>query len=94
MEINIREEDVGKEYLKALESVLNIRKERRLMYGDSFLSDDYSLLFNIIDGKRNRFECLIKQENKGIPIYHKKCDEIIDIINYYLFILTKLQVQT
>lgn len=80
----VKAEQVGKEYLEALEAVLKIREERRKMYGDSFLTDEYSLLFNIIDGKRKRFSILPADQ------VEKKKDEIIDIINYYVFILAKL----
>ena len=80
----MEEQKFGKEYLKALDKVLNIRAERRLDYGDSFLNDTIESLLTIIDGKRNRFNVLMKSETKNVPRIE---DQIIDMINYYLFIL-------
>ena len=79
MEIN--ENDVGKEFLAALELAINIRKERRLIYCDSFKEDDVNLLLTILKGKINRIE-------KGLS-EDKKLDDALDCLNYSCFIATK-----
>lgn len=89
MEIKIKSEDVGKEYLLALDEVLKIRKERFKIYGDSFLDDSIEDLMVYARGKLHRFEVMQKlrtQKNN----YEKHEDQILDCINYCLFIYAKL----
>lgn len=82
-----KEEKYGKEYLEAIDKILKIRADRKKVYGDSFLNDSIESLLNVIDGKRNRYNVIEKSKTN----FHKLEDQIIDIINYYLFILCLLK---
>ena len=77
------ENELGIEYIEAITKVIAIREDRRKIYGDSFLQESMNNILAIIDGKRNRFNVL-RNTN---PSHPKTEDEIIDIINYYLFLL-------
>jgi len=82
-----KEEKYGKKYLKAINKVLKIRAERKKVYGNSFLDDSIESLLYIIDGKRNRYDVIKKSKEN----FHKLEDQIVDIINYYIFILCLLE---
>jgi hypothetical protein len=85
-EIKYNKLEIGEEFITQLDEVLKIRKERKLIYGDSFLNEDVASLLNIIDGKRHRLDMLLKMESR----HPKVLDEIRDIVNYYLFVLCVL----
>jgi len=82
-----KEEKYGKKYLEAINKVLKIRAERKEVYGDSFLDDSIESLLYIIDGKRNRYDVIKKSKEN----FNKLEDQIVDIINYYVFILCLLE---
>jgi hypothetical protein len=86
-EFTIKEEEVGKEYLEVIKNIIAIRIAKRKLYGDSFLEDPMELLFNIVDGKRHRFNMMIKNKIES----EKLEDDMLDIINYYIFIESKLK---
>jgi hypothetical protein len=77
--ITINDNEVGKEYLEQLEKIVQIRKERRKKYKDSFLDDDIDTLLTIIKQKIKRFEI---SDNS---------DDLIDACNYLIFILCNLE---
>jgi len=83
MKKEIEEEKYGKEYFEALQKVLDIRQSRKKTYDNSFLDDSVDFLLTIIDGKRRRFDFIRKAKKD----YDKTEDEIIDIVNYYIFVL-------
>jgi hypothetical protein len=80
--IEIKTEEVGEEYLVELDKVINIRKERRKIYGDSFLLSSESSLRTIVEGKLSRMNYINKD-----TFSEKWKDEVRDVINYLLFIL-------
>jgi len=80
--MEIKETEVGLDYLEALRKVILIRKQRRKFYSDSFLDDDIYTLICFVEGKLNRFKISNNFENKE--------DSIIDAINYLIFILCDL----
>jgi len=84
MEKTYKTEEVGEEYLAAIDRAIEIRKNRRPIYGDSFLQENDFNILAIIDGKRNRLGVLLK--NQGIVTKDKILDEILDILNYYAFL--------
>ncbi len=90
LELHLKEEDLGAEYVAALKDVVDIRVDRRKIYGDSFLTETVVSLLHTIDGKRKRFDYIYAKDKalNDIEITKTK-DEIVDIINYYLFVLTK-----
>ncbi len=87
--LEIRENEVGKEFLDELKKVIEIRKERRKIYGDSFLREIPQELMSIINGKKKRFEILYahKERPRGDDVMKKIYDEMSDLVNYYLFLL-------
>jgi len=86
MKLTINPNEVGKEYLEELKKIIEIRKDRRLIYGDSFLQERIDNLLAIIDGKEKRFAVLRGKELK----HEKVLDEARDICNYWIFILCLL----
>ena len=91
-EITLKESEFGKEYLEALEEMLKIRKQKRIVYGDVFLTDD--LLFLKYQAE-NKLKRLTAQMNSGELKELKENtetakDSAIDIINYMLFFVAKV----
>jgi len=86
--MQIKESEVGVDYMNAIEEVLKIRKERFKVYGDSFLEDGIEDLLVYVKGKINRYKYQKKlgTENNS---YEKSKDCLIDLVNYALFILAK-----
>jgi hypothetical protein len=76
------EKELNKDFVEALEQVLSIRAERKLIYGDSFLNETPENILSIIAGKEGRLRVLLANN----PTHPKVLDEIKDIINYYLFL--------
>jgi len=91
MDIVLKEEDYGKEYLAQLKKVLEIRKDRRLIYSDSFKDESFENLQAIIDGKLGRAKKIMDIHGTSHPKYQ---DEIIDVINYLLFLLHNVSKET
>ena len=90
--IIIKKGEVGAEYLEALKKVLEVRKQRFKIYGNSFLDDSIGDLIVYMRGKLHRFDVMEKlgtQNNK----YEQHVDQILDSINYGLFILAKLEAE-
>ncbi len=89
MQLILDSEDLGEEYLKALEKVLAVRKERRHQYGDTFLEDEEIFLRLQIENKVKRLK--INFENEKISEDKSKestaIDSIIDNIHYSIFLL-------
>ena len=91
-ELKITESDYGKEFLEALENVLEIRKKKRIVYGDAFMCDDMLFLKYQIENKIKRFnaqiisgELIDTNENSETAK-----DSCIDIVNYSLFLIAKM----
>lgn len=92
LELHLNEDELGAEYIKALKDVIDIRADRRKIYGDIFLDETILSLSHTIDGKRKRFDYIYaKNEILNEMDSMKTQDDIIDIINYYLFILCLLK---
>lgn len=84
MEKTYKDSEVGQEYLSAIDKAIEIRKNRRPIYGDSFLQENDFNILAIIDGKRNRLNAILKNDNM---IWKDKIlEEILDILNYYAFL--------
>jgi hypothetical protein len=87
MEITIREEDVGKEFIEILNKIIEIRKNRRKIYGDGWKDDPLDYEIWQIYGKTKRIMNIFKDGNN---YYEKLEDSLIDEINYCFFALAKL----
>ena len=90
--IEIKEEDVGLDYLKALLEITNVRKNKRKQYHDTFLSDDILFLQYQIENKLKRLRLQIKDGNliDAIDNIETAKDSLIDICNYSLFLIAKI----
>lgn len=75
MEYTIKSNEVCEEYLQELMSIIEIRKEKRLIYKDSFLTDEANSLLTIVKGKIKRYEI------------SGNIDDLRDCANYLIFIL-------
>lgn len=85
MEKTYKDSEVGQEYLSAIDKAIEIRKNRRPIYGDSFLQENDFNILAIIDGKRNRLGVLLK--NQDVPSAKEKIlDECADLLNYFAFL--------
>ncbi len=93
VKLEIKEEEVGREYFQQLKKVIAIRKERRLLYMDSFLQEMPEELMSIVNGKRKRFEILYshKDRKRNFNVMRKIKDEIYDMINYLLFLVCVIE---
>lgn len=78
-EITIKSEEVGKEYIKELKEVLNIRIDRRKIWKDNFLNEIPEDTLVMIKGKLKRYE--------NTDNFEAKIDSLRDLINYTLFLL-------
>lgn len=79
------EKVLGKKYCQELQEVIDIRVDRRKIYGDSFLDESPESILAIIDGKRNRFNAINKNDDLSQEQLNKSLDELRDIVNYYVF---------
>ena len=93
MEIIVYYEKYGKEYVCALKDVLDVREQRRKVYGDTFLDDDIQFLKYQLENKLKRLTAQIEsgelketKENTETAI-----DSLIDIVNYAIFLLVKIK---
>lgn len=88
----IKSEDVGKEFLESLQEVIEIRKSRRLQYGDSYLEDDEIFLRLQIENKLKRLK--INFENEKVSFIKEKrenaLDSLKDLVNYSIFLISKI----
>ena len=83
-ELNITNE-VG--YLKALETVLHVRLERKKLYGNAWKENkDWELLTHI-KNKVGRLEKFILDSRLRNKNYENEIDCLIDLCNYTLFLL-------
>lgn len=81
-------EKCGNEYCSFVDRVMSIRANRRELYGDSFENESIDDLLVTIFGKLNRFKVLLKNDSPMSQI--KQDDELLDTINYILFVLINL----
>lgn len=73
-------------YIKALNEVLKIRKDRKIVYGDGWKSDPDWLIFANMFNKMLRLKTFIIDKNTNFS-YENETDTIRDLINYSLFLL-------
>ena len=89
--MEIKDEDVSKEYLEILQKIVNIRIKRRSLYGDSHTEmpavGHYWHSFNKMKRLRVQLDAENKTGNINTLNYEKIEDNAIDIINYMIFFL-------
>lgn len=86
MKVEIDSNDVNEEYLKAIEKAINIRKNKRLIYKDTFLSDSIEFLKLQLENKLKRLNLCIVNNNIINNIENAE-DSLIDMINYAAFLI-------
>lgn len=75
-------------YQNVINKVLAKREERRKQYGDKWVNDPIDYDIWMLWGKVGRAIHLLKKENENE--YEKLEDTLIDLVNYALFALTKI----
>lgn len=88
--ILISKEEIGIEFAKSIEHLLNIRKDKKLIYGDTYLDDEKEFLFMQMQNKLKRIN-LHLQNKTEINNIEKAEDNCVDLAIYSLFLLTKLR---
>jgi len=82
---------VGEDYAKVLQEVIEIRKKRRSLYGDTYVEmpsvGQFWHCFNKIKRLRYNIENLNTSDKK----YESAKDNAIDVINYMIFFLIMLE---
>ncbi len=92
--MKINKEEIGKKYGDALQKVIDIRMQRKKLYGDTFLDD--SLQFNALKIQDKIKRLLMNIENNNIVSkdkYENAMDSLLDICNYSLFAIAIIQKQ-
>jgi len=74
-------------YQKALDAVIEIRQDRKKLYGDTWKKDEDWMLMAQIHSKTTRLKNLIIDRNMDSNGYDSIIDSSIDLINYTLFLL-------
>lgn len=91
MALNIDEVDVGNEYLDAIDAVIKVRVDRKKLYESTFLDDSFDFLTMKIEDKLKRAKMNLKNYNNAKGSYENSIDSFIDLCNYALFAIAKLQ---
>ena len=91
-EIKIKESEVGKEFVEALDEVLKIRIQKRKVYSDAFLDDDMLFLKYQAENKLKRLSMQMQNgELKELKENTETAkDSAIDIVNYMIFLICKI----
>jgi len=91
-EIIIKESEVGKEFVEALDEVLKIRIQKRKVYSDAFLDDDMLFLKYQAENKLKRLSMQMQNgELKELKENTETAkDSAIDIVNYMIFLICKI----
>lgn len=83
--MEIKKDEVGEKYYEALKKMIEIRKDRRKIYGDTFLEDSKDFLLMQIENKIKRIRLHITNQTE-INDTEKAEDNSLDIANYALFL--------
>ena len=77
-------------YQNTLNKVIKIREDRQKLYGDDWIYDPIEYDFWMLYGKFNRLQYLLKHKLNDKSQYEKIDDTLIDMINYSIFLLYKI----
>lgn len=88
--MQIDENDLGIEYVGALNKVLEIRKNRKQLYQNTFLEDEYDFLIMKLQDKLKRAKINLTSENISNHSYESVEDSLIDLCNYAIFTIAKI----
>ncbi len=86
----IDKNEVGSEFYEELVKMINIRKERRKIYHDTYLEDTLEFLLLQIENKIKRIKMHI-QNSTELNSIEKAEDNALDIGNYSLFLAAILK---
>lgn len=79
----------GEEYLNNLFEAVNVRIDRRKKYGDSYRDMDSLGHYYHAYNKFHRLNTQLESDDTSQEFYEKIDDNIIDIINYLVFMLVQ-----
>jgi len=84
--------ELGKEYIKALETVVTVRQSRCAQYGNTYLEDDYLFLKYQVENKMKRLDLQIIKDSgiESLKDRQVALDSAIDAANYAIFIVSKI----
>lgn len=72
-------------YEDVFQKVLDVREQRRKLYGDSWMNNEDWEILAMMKNKVGRLqEFVINHKNEAV--YENKMDTIVDLINYALFL--------
>ena len=85
----IKEEEVGLDFLLILEKLIKIRKDKRIIYQDTYLEDTHDFLLMQIENKikRTKLQILNKSSDNNIE---KLEDNLLDCAVYCIFLAAKI----
>lgn len=87
--MKIKKEEIGKEFYDALEKMIEIRKEKRKIYNDSYLEDECDFLILQISNKLKRINLHLSNSTMD-NVVEKAEDNALDIAVYALFLANNL----
>ena len=88
--MKITSEELGNEFFKFLNKLIQIRKDKRLIYGDSYLEDTREFLISQIENKLKRVKLHINN-NTQVNNIEKAEDNCLDLAIYSLFLCSNLE---
>lgn len=91
--INVTESEIGQAFLDSLAHLIEIRKDKRTIYGDTYLEDSNDFLLMQMQNKLKRIT-LHLQNKTEVNNVEKAEDNCVDLAIYSLFLLTKLRLET
>lgn len=81
----ITSEDVGEDFLFYLNKLVKIRKDKRLIYLDTYLEDEKDFLLSQLENKIKRIKLHLQNNTKNNNI-EKAEDNCLDAAIYALFL--------
>lgn len=90
--LTLDSQNVGPEFIEAIEAVAKIREQRAVQYRDEYLNDDYLFLCYQVQNKIKRFKLQMNVGAGQESISNKEValDSAIDAANYAIFMVAKL----
>jgi len=81
---------LGKEYVLSVIKAAKIREDKKKIYGDTYLEDSIEFLLSQVKNKIKRIDLHFANKTEDNDI-EKVNDNILDAVNYLLFLNTVLE---
>lgn len=88
MEISMK--DVGDDFYFALKKLVDIRKDKKQIYGDTYLEDTETFLLMQCENKLKRLKLHLQNGTQDNRV-EKALDNALDLSIYALFLASKLE---